>query len=63
MRVLPILEINVEHDVPGLCNELPMRVEKLRLRRDRKLKKSTDFCSLFPTMYSFLGKRMQLLSE
>ena len=32
-------EINAEHDVPGLCSELPMRVEKLRLRRGRKLKK------------------------
>ena len=39
MQVLPIVEINVEHDVPGLCNELPMRVEKLRLRSDRKVKK------------------------
>ena len=32
-------EINAEHDVSGLCNELPARVEQLRLHHGCKLKK------------------------
>ena len=32
-------ERNAEHDVVGLCRELPARVEQLRLKKGRKLKK------------------------
>ena len=32
-------EINAEHDVVGLCRELPARVAQLRLKKGRKLKK------------------------
>ena len=32
-------EINTAHDVSGLCRELPARVEQLRLRHGRKLRK------------------------